>query len=488
MNCGKPLCMFCVSERGYYCSDTCKAAVQATEPDAPRDERLDQLDAQLQRSRAVLTTLWRKLALVLVLILVLGAGWLTYRLLFAPRGKITVAFPVDSAMASFFAQPLDADTVLVRANNELFRLRLRTQTKLWSVTLPEDESGSVVSVHGSEIQIRYRDRVQSLDAQTGTPLREATRPPQSQHEWNQHTITIRPAALKPQTESQEEPELTAGDPEQFSARRLFNLAGGEQPSAPPREFQVRFSGATPAELTLAFSEWPTVFPFEKSLVLVGGRHLAVFDRIGEPRWQHQLDAEFVTLTVNDNALAVATLQSVTLLDLHTGQQRWRATDLQTENLTLAPDGSVYAFVVLSSEQAKAHEKQFRAAPVAPRGLGITVRDAVPALLKLDARDGSIRWGVRNIGQYVLVTDDSLFVADDTDRVNLLAPAGIIETYYSIRQLNPRTGADLWHIIDKGSLADAHLLGRSPLLVVLPHPPAGRINPTGSYRLQLVETN
>lgn len=80
--------MTCVSARGYYCSDTCKAAVQAAEPNVAQDTSLDRLDAQLHRVRQTLANILPKLIPLVVLLLIGGAGWTAYRLFFAPCGPV----------------------------------------------------------------------------------------------------------------------------------------------------------------------------------------------------------------------------------------------------------------------------------------------------------------------------------------------------------------------------------------------------------------
>lgn len=485
LNCGKPLCMTCVSARGYYCSDTCKAAVQAAEPNVAQDTSLDRLDAQLHRVRQTLANILPKLIPLVVLLLIGGAGWTAYRLFFAPRGPVILNSSVDSAVASFFVHPLDADSILIRANNQLYRFRPHTQRKDWTVTLPDEESGSIITVQGSQIQIHSVDHVRWLDAHTGALQREAQAPPQACAVWNQHVLSIHSTALAATDSTNDKANQTADNPGTILVHQLLRFMQEVIPSPTPREYLVRFEGDSVMETKLPFTEFPRVFTFPTCLVLAGGRHLAVFDQVGEPRWQTTFEEPIITLACYADHLAVATETNVMLMELATGTARGRVTGLQAESLAVAPDGSVYASVLLTPDEVKAHEKQYRAARVAPLRLTRS-GEAKPALLKLDARAGTIVWGVLNIGNHVLITDDALFVADATERVDLLAPSGLTQCYYSIRQLDPRTGADLWYIVDKGILVDAHLLGNNPLLVVLPNPPSGGKNPVGTYRLQLVK--
>lgn len=486
MNCGKPLCMTCVAARGYYCSDECKAAVQAAVPSAPRDPNLDRLDAQLDRGLTAVGSLFRKVIKPVVVVLVLVAGYGAYRLFFGPKGTVTATITITSSVGSFHAEPVGSDAALVRANEELYRLRLRTQTRDWSLNLPQDERWNVIGVRGDEVHLRSPTTLRRLDAQTGVTLSETPLPRRAGVLWRETVVSVQSAAAPKVAEDEEsEPEITAGDPEMFSARRLLALAKGEAPAPPATEYSVRFDGATTAETKVAFTEFPRAFVKGDRLVVVGGRHLAVFDRIGAPRWQTQLNAEIVTFTHGAGRLAVATEQAVSLFDENTGELRWRQPNLAAKKLKIGPDGSVYAHIRLTADQAKEREKEYRPAKVALGGMTIPFA-SVPVLLKLDARDGNIRWGVRHIGEHVLFGGEKLFVADATEQLNLLAPSGLFQGYYSVRQLNPRTGADLWCYVAKGALVDAQLIGETPLIIAMTDPPTGRHKPVGTYLLQLIE--
>ncbi len=486
MNCGKPLCMTCVAERGYYCSDTCKSAVQASEPSAPRDPSLDRIDEQMNRGLAAVSSIFRRLIKPGLVLVVVIAGYYAYRIFFGPEGAVTATLTVTSSVATFHTEPVSADAVLVRANDELYRVRVSAQTKDWSLNLPDDERWSVVGVRGDQVHIRSLVALQRLDAQTGVKVSETPLPAHADVLWNDHAVRVHSGATAAaDADNDAEPEITAGDPEMFSARRLLGLAKGEAPAPTATEYTVRFDGATTAETKLAFTDFPRAQVWGDRLILTGGRDLAVFDSIGTPRWQKQLAAEIVTVAHGAGALAVATENTVTLFDRDTGDLRWTHPDIEAENLTIAPDGSVYAHIFLTADQAKEHEKAYRPAKVALGGMTIPFA-SVPVLLKLEARDGNIRWGVRNIGEHVLVAGSKLFVADSTEQLNLLAATGLFQGYYSVRQLNPRTGADVWRYIAKGALVNAHILGDTPFIVAMTDPPTGRQNPVGTYLLQIVE--
>jgi hypothetical protein len=184
MNCGKPLCMTCVAARGYYCSDECKAAVQAAVPSAPRDPNLDRLDAQMDRGLSTVATVFRKWIKPVLVVLVLVAGYGAYRLFFGPAGAVTATATVTSSVGLFHAKPVGTDAVLVRANDELYRLRLRTQTKDWSLNLPDAERWNLAGVRGDEVHLRSSNTLRRLDAQTGVVISETPLPRRAGILWS----------------------------------------------------------------------------------------------------------------------------------------------------------------------------------------------------------------------------------------------------------------------------------------------------------------
>ena len=134
MNCAKPLCMICVRERGYYCSDECRATVSASEPSAVTDSEAGSLDdTRIQRVMGAIVSVTKLLLLVGI---IGGAGYLGYNIYLSkwgPRPQITSS--VDTIAGSFRTVVLDPTRVLVQADDELSLVNLTTKEKLWKVDL-----------------------------------------------------------------------------------------------------------------------------------------------------------------------------------------------------------------------------------------------------------------------------------------------------------------------------------------------------------------
>ncbi len=502
MNCGKPLCMACVDERGYYCSDACKEAVQAAEPSAPRDASLDKVDAQMERGMAVASSVVRKLIKPVVIAVVLVVAFYAYRTFFGPKGTVTVNVPVNSEVATFHAELAGPDAVIVRANDELYRLKLSTQAKEWTVNLqpfePEQNAEGFtyrdrleyLGIRGDEVWLRSREKLLAFDAASGVKKWEAAVTSHSETLWGDRFVEVNLApAPKKIAEPETEPEITAGDAEQFSARRLLGLAKGESPAPKSYDYLVTFqdarTGAAAGNAKVAFPQHPTEQVLGDFLVLTGGRNLAVFRTGTQPLWQTQLGAAIVHVAQGADVVAVATEKGVTVFAAESGQQRWARDDLAAHRVAIGPDGTVYAQVYISPDDAKKAEDKYRFAKVALAGMSSPLAQ-VPVLLKLDAKDGQTRWGVRNIGTHVLFTGSKVLVADATEQMNLLAASGPFQGYYSVRQINPRNGDDVWSYVAKGLLYEAHTADEKPFLIAAEDLPSGRKNPVGTYLLQVVE--
>ena len=489
MHCAKPLCMLCVRERGYYCSDACKTAVQATVPSAPRDPSLDKVEAQVERSVAVAGTLFRNFIKLSIVLVVLAAGYYTVRILLAPKGQVTSTFSISSEMGTFRAEIAGPNVVIVQANAELFRLNLTTQQKEWSRDLAAlDDPSRFVTLHDGNALVQSRSQRLAFDAQTGQ--QQWTAPTQPGTLWGAHLVTIQRVATKSPTPAHEDDddEITAGDPEQFTARQLLGLARGESSSQPPAEFVIRFQpvrdGATPQEVKLTLAGNPSTFIVGDQLAVAGGRQLALFDSAAQLVRQITLPADILQVVRGGNTLAVATDSGVVALDAQTGRERWARTDLAATQIAAGPDDAVYVQFTLAPAEAKQKAGTYRNATVTTGGSG-SLLSQVSVLLKLDARDGQTRWGVRNIGEHILFAGNKVFVADATEQVDLLASAGLFQGYYSVRQLNPRNGADVWSYVAKGILFDARIMAESPFLITATDPPTGRRNPTCVYELQTI---
>ncbi len=82
--CGKPICRDCVKQLGYYCSSGC---LQATRMGVSSKER-----ESAEENKAMFATMakvFKILALLVLLAVVLGSGWFAWRFFFSPVGRIS---------------------------------------------------------------------------------------------------------------------------------------------------------------------------------------------------------------------------------------------------------------------------------------------------------------------------------------------------------------------------------------------------------------
>jgi outer membrane protein assembly factor BamB len=135
MNCAKPLCMKCVRDRGYYCSDECRAAVSASEPSMATGKRVSADDNALESIIGVAVKI-TKLAVLAAVVLGVGyLGYIIYLSKWGPRPHITSSMDVMSGTESFKAVMLDPARTLVQADDELSLINLTATQKLWKVDL-----------------------------------------------------------------------------------------------------------------------------------------------------------------------------------------------------------------------------------------------------------------------------------------------------------------------------------------------------------------
>ena len=137
MNCAKPLCMDCVRERGYYCSDECKQSVEAAEPDATAADsaELDAVAEQVGHSMQLLGVWAKRLAKVAALVAVGWIGWMVYEWVTAPKGQVTAKLGVMTGVDNFEARMIGPDLVVVQSDDGLSLMKLSTQAKLWTASL-----------------------------------------------------------------------------------------------------------------------------------------------------------------------------------------------------------------------------------------------------------------------------------------------------------------------------------------------------------------
>ncbi|HXI84965.1 MAG TPA: PQQ-binding-like beta-propeller repeat protein [Verrucomicrobiae bacterium] len=201
MNCAKPLCMICVREKGYYCSDECRAAVSASEPSmATGTERVSADDNKFESVIGGVVKI-TKFALLAAVIFGVGyIGYIIYLSKWGPHPRITSSMDVMAGIDGFKVVMVDPAHTLVQAEDELSLVNLTTTQKLWKVdlhaleepySLPKKASSdsefsfdsskfrdplSILEVKGDSVILRSRRQLVVLNAQTGAVAWKFFRP------------------------------------------------------------------------------------------------------------------------------------------------------------------------------------------------------------------------------------------------------------------------------------------------------------------------
>lgn len=178
LNCGKPLCMECVTANGYFCSAACKATVQATEPDAQVDKGLEEVDQKVTQTLAAAGSLWSKIKWPVLIAIVVVIGFGVYQKIWGPKPRVTAKLEVSAQMAAFDARLVAPGRVVVRANDELFLVDLPAGKRVWTQKLSafaEDpdaigyRGGLIVGdIQDGRLLLHAGHQLIALDADTGT--------------------------------------------------------------------------------------------------------------------------------------------------------------------------------------------------------------------------------------------------------------------------------------------------------------------------------
>jgi outer membrane protein assembly factor BamB len=193
--------MTCVREKGYYCSDECRAAVSASEPSvATGAERVSADDNKLERVMGGVVA-FTKFALLAAVVLGVGYfGYVFYQSKWGPHPRITSSMDVMSGIGSFKVVMLDPAHTLVQADDELSLVNLTTTQKLWKVdlraleepySLPKKASSdseysfdpskfrdplSILEVKGDNVILRSERQLVVVNAKNGTVAWKFFRP------------------------------------------------------------------------------------------------------------------------------------------------------------------------------------------------------------------------------------------------------------------------------------------------------------------------
>ncbi|MCG3148036.1 MAG: hypothetical protein PCFJNLEI_01478 [Verrucomicrobiae bacterium] len=530
LHCAKPLCMECVSANGYYCSATCKAAVAAAEPDAvsPDQEKLAGVGAEIEQQMERAGKIGRKLGLVVLIAGALVALWFVGRWILAPKGKIITSLPVSSQVARFRFLPAGPGQVLVQDNDELSLIRIPGLVKTWAVPLtqwrsPDDEAPlNLKQVQDDVIVLHSHRQVVALAKPTGQLQWQKSAPNQFRDDTIVHpagiwaaganlslvtgepTYTITNAArarsaiaggrlalltVAAHDREETDDDLTAGSIHNIDVKGILAQAQGKKrrPRESRRPHQLQIFSVTDGRLlgekTIRVPYDVKLQPVGHALAVVSDTELQLYREQAEPVWTVALPAEPEHIDVHAGLLLVATESGVVAFDAQTGVARWRRPGLRATAARIGPDGAVYVTVTMKKDEVKAGEAaNFRVAGVKVGVSGATT--AYRVLLRLDPQSGQTLWGVRNIGDEVLFDGDQLFVVDRVHDMNLLADQIMVGSY-SVRQLAPRTGEDLWEFLKAGDLYHCTVVDGHVVAVTSSDPPTGRSNPTCPYELVVI---
>lgn len=591
MNCGKPLCMACVRENGYYCSDECRAAVSANEPSMTTDtEAAGAGDEKMNRAMSLLGAVLKKVVLLGVIGGLAYVGFLIYQAKWGPRPQITASTEVISGIDSFKVMALDSTRTLVQADDELSLVNLTTTQKLWKVDLhsleepfvapkgtgeaPESafygdpskfrDPLTVLDVKGDNVVLHSQRQLIVLNAKSGDVSWKFFQPDTSLtrvlvhddgvlcvltmrapgkthnasmraacfafadgHELWSNTNVLAYAAAVPipgkriVTATLDVPKTTGvhADPDQqeltasgldVGAFRTAMFSGIQralakgsldvdnamdnpepEPVGPGQSYTVRFrsleNGTETGHTSVSLKRPPEIEQVDRFAYVVSGRDLLVFEDGTDPLWQTTLPASGRLVAAGGNIFAVAAGDQVIAFDTKNGQQKWSRKNLKASRLFVGPDGGVYATVKLpKNEFMQSEAKKFRIEDTSTGGT-TDPRAPVTFLVKLDPKNGSTSWGIRNIGGDLVFVKDNVYVFDTTTEMRLLSDTGPTDTYHSIYCLTHRNGKKVWGYVKTGTVHEHAILGDKVFLVTTLGTPLGtREHPENNYRLCLVE--
>lgn len=580
MNCGKPICIECIHENGYYCSTTCKEAVKAKQPTVSRDaKQVGAIDEKVGKTMESLGAILGKLKKPALFLLIAVIGYFVYTHFWGPKGQVTARLDVYSEMNRFNARYIEPDTVVVQENDNVFMAKLSTGEKLWTVNLApfeekvvipkrprrsgasEDDDGEVntsklrdhlnlAEVHGDFIIARSGRQLLVLDKQgqvkwkffqneislgslgvvengilcalnTAYYATPRVNPrlvmfslADGSQKWAQEIASGygarqiihegRLVQLLSLGAAQGSVRSTAGtkrsSTSSSSGAGAAALLGGsdddleddedESPVAAGNyvlRVQSLTDGSVLSEKQLSLPGGGTLKEVGRYLALVSGNQLQVFQDKAEPLWTATLAGPPDSFAGGGDVIAVAASDGVSAYDARSGQKTWTRAGLTVERLAVGPDGAVYATVSVPKDAAQQGEaKDYRLAPVTTAGFGFPGEDIL-CFLRLDVKDGTTDWGVKNIGRSVMFGDRHVYVLDEVTRVQLLASQGPFVGHHAIRCLSPRNGKDVWKYLKQGDVYHHELVGRKIFLVSAEDPPAGRFNPSCNYNIQIVES-
>jgi hypothetical protein len=376
------------------------------------------------------------------------------------------------------------DVVLVNSDQQLLALDKRTGTLKWKTLGGRSDPGGLI-VHPDGV---WRSSTNFALA-TGEPISTF-----SNFAFGQTTIAGgRLAQLSARNrnlpEVDEPAELTAGSIHNVDIKSIVSQAQGKKIKPQERVMEHRLQiisltdGRLLVEKILTVPYGTRLLPAGDNIAVVTATAIQIFRDQPEPIWTANLPGAPEHLAAGGDLLLVLTAEGVLAFDAKSGAEKWKRTDLNGTHARTGPDGGVYVTVAMSKAQfnSGAAEK-FRMADVR-RGL-IGPPSRYRALLRLDPQTGQTRWGVRNIGEELLFDGDKLFVIDRVHDMNLLANQIMVGSY-SVRQISPKSGKDVWMFLKAGDLYHCTTVHGVVVAVTAADPPSGRTNPSCPYELVVI---
>ncbi len=537
MSCNKPICSICFKQFGYFCGADCKTTAAASTGDdsGPEDSTTA---TQLIMKR--LGTAGKIGAGVLATIAVAIVGYLIFAKITAPRPTILASMAVDSRVATIKVAPMANDATLARISDDITSLQLATQARNWKpIPLLSLERQRTISKEDDDISFyRYRraslewklthDRyavlassrqIVVLDGQTGKVVWELFKNDVTLGGFLSHRdgllcswqlgnvnriVNFRwdtgaeawshsdpncstpqmilgdayvfaiypvkpPAATPTRTESdeeQQEPPATAPVPTTTHIARLLALNDGRVLA----EQGINLTG----NITLKRAG---------RLILVNaGTDLFIFDGTAIPAFKLTIKDTFRAAAVNESVLAVSVGSELLAYHPKTGQPLWSRQDIPTVKLVEAPNNILYALLESHTNTLASTElTKYRAAKISLEGRASPVH--VRGIAKLDGATGKTLWGVRNIGQEIILHGDQLFSFDTFSwrETESIYSAHIGE--YGIRRLSPKSGKEIWTYMQKGFIWQQFLRDDgSFLLLTSAEFPPDRPDPSIAYNI------
>lgn len=179
LNCGKPLCMECVREKGYYCSAACKGTVSAMVPDAVTPEaraavaNTEEVEETIEKVKSIA----KKVIIGAVVAGALAAVWSIVAYRYAPKGQIVATMSIN-APGKFGFRP-SGNGVVLQTGDEISLVSLPGMQKVWTVKIrpmeekyeppkQEDRPGAENIMAEAQPNVEHRDPLMLAEVESNS--------------------------------------------------------------------------------------------------------------------------------------------------------------------------------------------------------------------------------------------------------------------------------------------------------------------------------